>query len=449
VGGRPQTIVAVATAQGRAGVAVVRISGPQVPAISRELVATDLPPRKALLRTFLDADGQAIDTGLALSFPAPASYTGEDVLELHGHGSPVVTDLVVARAIELGARLARPGEFSERAFLNGKIDLLQAEAIADLIDSATAQAARSAMRTLTGVFSQRISEVLEQLTTLRMHVEAFIDFPDEDADVFDVASAGHRLGALEASIDDLLASAREGQLLRDGLRVAIAGRPNVGKSSLLNAMTGRETAIVTAHPGTTRDPLHAQVQLDGLAVLLVDTAGIRDTVDPVESIGVERARSAARDADVAMLVVDARCGLGRSEQEILAGIPASTPRLIVYNKIDLTDQPPALSEDPRGTSVYLSAKTGAGLPLLAQALRGLSGASGDEGVFIARRRHLEALRAVHSHVRGARLQVSGPNRAELVAEELRQAQHALATITGDVTSEDLLSQIFASFCIGK
>jgi tRNA modification GTPase len=397
-------------------------------------------------RDFLAGDGQVIDSGLAIFFSAPASFTGEDVLELHGHGSPLLADLLLARLLELGARLARPGEFSERAFLNGKLDLLQAEAIADLIDSATAQAARSALRTLNGAFSRQVADLVEHLTALRTQLEASIDFPEDDLDALDPGLASTPLTALERRLGEVLASARQGQILRDGFQLTIAGRPNVGKSSLLNALAGRETAIVTEYPGTTRDLLQAHLQVAGVPLLVVDTAGIRDPADPVEAIGVERARRAVQEADVVLLVVDARVGVQAEDVAILNAVDPLTPRAIALNKIDLTSEEPAVAAGPAGRTVSLSAKTGAGLGLLQGCLRELVGYNAEEGVFIARRRHLEALRQAHGHLQRA---IASLPRAELVAEDLRQAQRALAELTGEVTTEELLEQIFSSFCIGK
>jgi tRNA modification GTPase len=384
-----------------------------------------------------------------LFFPAPTSYTGEDVLELQGHGGPVVLDLLLSRVLALGARIAQPGEFTRRAFLNGKLDLLQAEAVADLIESATAEAARSARRTLDGVFSERVTGVSEALKDLRTQVEAAIDFPDEDVEMLDAPGLEERLSRLAAALDELRRVARHGQVLREGIRVAIAGRPNVGKSSLLNALAGREVAIVTGVPGTTRDLVWAQVQIDGIPVHLVDTAGLRETRDPVERIGVERAWACAREADVVLLVVDASEGYVPADAEIAAGLPAGLPLLVVWNKTDLVAHPSALPASPDGCTLYVSACTGFGLQALQQALRTQAGAVGEEGIFLARRRHLVGLQLAQGSIERAAGHLYPESRPELLAEELRQAQNALAELTGAVTSEDLLERIFSTFCIGK
>jgi tRNA modification GTPase len=447
----PDTIAAVATPPGQGGIGVVRVSGPGARHIAAVLLGRCPEPRTATVRAFRDAVGEAIDRGVALFFAAPASYTGEDVLELHGHGGPVVLDLVLARVLSLGARAARPGEFTERAFLNGKLDLAQAEAVADLIASATAQAARSAQRSLEGALSDRVRALDEEVTRLRVLIEAALDFPEEEVEVLEAAQVESRLDALLCGLDALLAGAAQGRLLRDGAEVVITGRPNVGKSSLLNALTGQETAIVTAVPGTTRDLLHARIQLDGLPVHLVDTAGLREVNDPVEWAGVERARGALRGADAVLVVLDASEGLGPEDRSILMALPAGVPHLRVWNKVDLLGGAPAPAPaEPGGEpAVWLSALTGQGLPLLSRALKGLLGFTAAEDAFLARRRHLEALGSAREAVDAARVELVRPLSIELVAEELRRAQGALGSITGQVTSEDLLGRIFSSFCIGK
>ncbi len=427
----------------------MRVSGPGVPQLAQALLGVLPPPRQAVFRHFRDQNGEAIDSGLALYFPPPASFTGEPVLELHGHGGPVVLDLLLARTLSLGARPARPGEFSERAFSNGKLDLAQAEAIADLIDSGTAQAARSAHRSLSGVFSQRIRALVNALTELRSFVEAAIDFADEEVDFLADKELGARLQVLTLQLEGVLQSAYQGCLLRDGMSVVIAGRPNVGKSSLLNALAGRDTAIVTSVPGTTRDVLREQIQVDGLPVHVVDTAGLRDATDPVEQIGIDRAWEAIREADALLLVLDDRVGLGSADRQILERLPEGPERLLVRNKIDLTGKPPSIESDASGESIYLSAATGEGLELLAEHLKGLMGYTAAEGVFMARRRHLDALRHARDWLSRARRHLFPDQAGELLAEDLRQAQKHLGEITGEVTSEELLGRIFASFCIGK
>ena len=442
------TIAAIATPPGRGGIGVIRISGPAVPDLLPALLGQAPPPRQAHFGPFFDAGAQAIDHGLALHFPAPRSFTGEHVLELHAHGSPVVLDQLLRRILELGARLARPGEFSERAFLNDKIDLAQAEAIADLIDSTTESAARSAQRSLQGDFSRRIHELVEALIQLRLYVEASIDFTDEDIDFLSEGRIGEQLGALAERLKAIRASARQGCLLRDGMTVVIAGRPNAGKSSLLNRLTGRDTAIVTAIAGTTRDTLREFIQLDGLPLHVIDTAGLRDdTDDPVEQEGMRRARAEIAAADRILLLIDDH-DPGDSET-LLGSLPPELPVTRIHNKIDLSGHPPGLSNDGNGPRIHLSLKTGVGVDSLIAHLKASVGYdSGAEGVFTARRRHLDALDRARQATDNAlaRLRTGEP---ELLAEELRLAQHSLGEITGEFTSDDLLGRIFSSFCIGK
>ncbi|RJQ46451.1 MAG: tRNA uridine-5-carboxymethylaminomethyl(34) synthesis GTPase MnmE [Gammaproteobacteria bacterium] len=447
------TIVAPATAPGRGGVGIVRISGPLAARIARQFLGALPAPRHARYGAFRDERGEIMDSGLALYFPAPHSCTGEDVLELHAHGSPIVLDLLVKRAVSLGARLARPGEFSERAFLNGKLDLAQAEAVADLIASGTEQAARAAQRSLQGEFSARVNALVERITALRAHVEAAIDFAEEDLDFLTQGKVAARLDAIEAELVAIRRAARQGSLLSEGLRVVIAGQPNVGKSSLLNRLAGRDAAIVTATPGTTRDVLREHIQLDGLPLHIMDTAGLRESADPIEQEGIRRAREEIARADRVLLLVDDRAGVGAAERDIIQQLPADVPRTIVYNKIDLSGHEPWLRESPlppRDVEIGLSAKTGAGMELLIEHLK--QGAGYQEqaaGIFSARRRHLDALQRAHSALAGARAQLQKKTASELLAEELRQAQNALSEITGAFTTEDLLGKIFSSFCIGK
>jgi tRNA modification GTPase len=442
------TIAAIATPPGRGGIGVVRISGPAARAIAQAVLGQVPAPRRAQHRPFRGADGRAIDSGLALFFPAPHSFTGEDVLELQGHGGPVVLDMVLERALELGARLARPGEFSERAFLNGRLDLAQAEAVADLIDSGSRQAARSALRSLEGEFSARIAALVERLTALRVHVEAAIDFSDEDIDFLAEGSLRERLASVAADLAGLTEAARQGCAMREGLRVVIAGRPNVGKSSLLNRLARREAAIVSDIPGTTRDVLREYLAIDGLPLHVVDTAGLRESRDPVERIGVERARAELGQADRVLWVID-EAGGDAADSEARGEY---RDRLtVVHNKIDLAGAQPGTFSDGHGIEhIRLSALTGAGLDLLAAHLKACAGYQGtEEGAFIARRRHLDALRRAADDVDAAARLIDEGRAGELAAEELRLAQRALGEITGEVTSEELLGRIFASFCIGK
>jgi tRNA modification GTPase len=407
-----------------------------------------LSPRRAMLADFLDAQGSAIDQGIALFFPAPRSYTGEDVLELHGHGGPVVLQLLLKRCVELGARLAQPGEFTRRAFLNDKIDLAQAESVADLIDAATAAAARSAMRSLQGTFSLRIEELRQALVELRALVEGALDFPDEGFEFIKQADGASRLGRIRVKLQQVLAASQQGSLLREGLHVVLAGQPNVGKSSLLNRLAGEELAIVTEIAGTTRDAIRQSVSIEGLPVHMIDTAGLRASSDPVEKIGIARAWEAIERSDLVVLLVDATQGEAAADRDILARLPATLPRLRVMNKIDLLNRAPSLEKGSSGVTIWLSAKTGAGVGLLRSALLDTVGwhAGTGEGVFMARERHLHSLQQAEEYLDRAALQLEN---LELFAEELRLAQQALGTITGEFTPDDLLGEIFSRFCIGK
>ncbi|GAB3672895.1 tRNA uridine-5-carboxymethylaminomethyl(34) synthesis GTPase MnmE [Salinisphaera aquimarina] len=448
--GDSDTIVALASAAGRAGVAVVRLSGPDVPALCQALIGRLPEPRLAGLAAFRAADGQAIDHGLAIYFPAPASFTGEHVLELQGHGSPMLVDMLLARVVELGARLAAPGEFSQRAFLNDKLSLDQAEAIADAIDAGSGAAAVAAMRSLEGVFSHQIDALVADLTALRVYTEAAIDFPDEDdVDFLGDGAIASRLEDIRQRLHSLTDQAREGAALREGLRLLILGRPNVGKSSLLNRLARRDTAIVTAIAGTTRDVLTEDLSIDGLPLTLIDTAGLRETDDPIEAEGVRRARAELDRADRVLLVFDDAAGLGAAEQAMIDDIGARCAITLVANKIDISGADAGLDGLDGHDRVRLSATTGAGFDALAAHLKAQAGLAADgEPAFVARRRHLDAL------ARAAAALASGHERladgtGDLLAEELRLAQNALGEITGAVTSDDLLGEIFSSFCIGK
>lgn len=448
--GFTDTIVAIATPPGRGGVGVVRVSGPAVPAIAQQLLGNLPPPRYAEYTSFRDHEGAPLDRGLALYFPAPHSFTGEHVLELHGHGGPVVMDLLLQRVISLGARVARAGEFSERAFLNGKLDLAQAEAIADLIESSTEQAARAAQRSLAGDFSARIRNLIEQITELRAYVEAAIDFADDDVDFLSAPHVAERMQTLLRDLDAVLAGARQGSLLREGLRVVITGRPNVGKSSLLNCLAGREAAIVTDIPGTTRDVLREAIQLNGLPLHLMDTAGMRESGDIIEQEGMRRAQAELAQADHVLLVVDDVAGLAAEDRATIAAMPAGVALTVVYNKCDLSRCPPQRGDGAAHATVRLSARTGAGMDLLRERLQESAGYLGaSAGIFSARRRHLDALIRARAALETAFQQLRARWAGELLAEELRQAQNALAEITGAFTTEDLLGRIFSSFCIGK
>jgi tRNA modification GTPase len=444
------TIAAIATAPGRGGVGVIRVSGSNLLPFAFALTDKTPKPRYATLADFLAADGTAIDTGLLLYFPGPNSFTGEDVLELQGHGGPVVMQMLLARCLDLGARLAEPGEFSRRAFLNGKMDLAQAEAVADLIDAATASAARSAVRSLQGEFSRAIGELNEELINLRMLVEATLDFPEEDIDFLQAANAFGRLERLQLKLAEIFDRAGQGKLLQSGLHVVLAGQPNVGKSSLLNRLTGDDLAIVTPIAGTTRDALRSTIQIEGIPLHIIDTAGLRDTEDVVEKIGIERSWQEIERADVVVLLVDANVGVSAVDREILAKMPERLQRITVYNKIDLAGREAERHDEADGVAISLSAKANRGIELLRQELLRIAGWHQAEDVFIARERHLRALADAQEHVAAARNVVEGAMPAlELFAEELRLAQQSLGQITGEFTADDLLGVIFSRFCIGK
>lgn len=443
------TIAAIATPPGRGGIGVLRISGPAVPGIAQQLLGTLPAPRRAQYAAFRDADGTLLDQGIALYFPAPGSFTGEAVLELQGHGGPVVMDMLLARVLALGTRLARPGEFSERAFLNDKLDLAQAEAIADLIDSGSTQAARAALRSLRGEFSARIAALVETLIALRMYVEAAIDFSDEELDFLHDGKVKERLDAIYMQFIALSDSAVQGSLLREGLTLVIAGQPNAGKSSLLNRLAGHEAAIVTAMPGTTRDLLREHISLDGLPLHIVDTAGLRDSGDAVEQEGVRRAWQAIASADRVLLVVDDSCGFTEVDVHLEQQFPPGIPVTRIFNKIDVSGRKVEQGAYGATTYVALSAKTGQGIELLRTHLKFAAGFHAiNEDSFIARRRHLDALRRARSHLETAQQQLQ-TRAGELLAEELRLTQHCLGEITGEFNNEDLLTRIFSSFCIGK
>ena len=444
------TIAAISTPPGRGAVGIVRVSGPRAGEMARAVVSRLPEPRVATSARFLAGDGETLDTGLALWFPAPHSYTGEDTLELQGHGGPVVLDRVAGRMFSLGARPARPGEFTERAFLNGKLDLAQAEAVADLIDAATHEAARLARRSLDGALSERVNAAVAELVQIRTFIEGALDFPDEEVPDLPDDLFSERLARVRAAVAAARGTAARGNLLREGFGVVIVGRPNVGKSSLLNRLVGRERAIVTEVPGTTRDTLQEPVQVDGLPLRVVDTAGLHPTEDPVERIGIERTWEAVDEADAVLAVVDDRRGLEDADREILGRIPDRLPRVVVHNKIDLTGVPAGERESGEGYRIHLSAKTGDGVGRLCDRLKALAGYEPRaEGLFMARRRHLVALdgalAALDDATRGAARGVG----SELVAEDLRLAQRALGEITGEFTTDDLLGRIFATFCIGK
>jgi tRNA modification GTPase len=442
------TIAAIATPPGNGGVGIIRISGPAAQAIAQQLSHKIPKPRYAHYCQFSDAEGSIIDSGISLFFPKPASFTGEDVLELQAHGGRVVLDMLLRRVLSLGARQAEPGEFSQRAFLNHKLDLSQAEAIADLITSTTEQAVRSAQQSLQGVFSSHVNELIDELIELRVFIEAAIDFVDEDIDFLNDGMVAGKIDQLASRLQQLLNTAQQGRLLHDGMTVVLAGKPNAGKSSLLNALAGHDAAIVTDIPGTTRDVLREHIQLDGIPLHIIDTAGLHDSHDAIEQEGIRRAHQAIQQADHILLLQDCQDS-DSNTQDLLNQLPTAIPRTRVFNKIDLIDQAPKQQQTPNGTDIYLSVKTGAGLNLLTHHLKQTAGFSTtNETVFIARRRHLQALTNALETVSNARTLVANQCH-ELVAEELRHTQQHLACITGEFVADDLLGEIFSSFCIGK
>ena len=436
------TICAIATPSGTGGIGVIRVSGPTVSALALAVLGRLPVPRFATRSRFRDEQGQGLDDGIALFFPGPASFTGEDVLELQGHGSPVVLDRLLKSLLARGARLARPGEFTERAFLHGKIDLVQAEAVADLIESTHEAAARAAFRTLQGAFSEALNTLHDRLVKLRTHVEAGLDFPDESLDIADDKALSTALLAITTEVAEAMRRGREGRLLREGAHVVIVGAPNAGKSTLLNALVGHEAAIVSPHPGTTRDLVREFAVIEGLALRLVDTAGLRTTVDPIEREGVRRAEEVLGQADCALWVVDDTKPPGERAR------PTNLPTLTVYTKIDQSGRPAGACSG----GFAICALTGAGLPALRQGIRtqilGPEREPSEEGAFTARRRHVVALEVVVDALKSATVRQQEGS-AELVAEELKRAHQSLCEITGQFTSEDLLGKIFADFCIGK
>lgn len=449
------TIVAQATPPGRGGVGILRVSGKQATEVALQVLGKLPKPRYADYLPFLDGNGTILDQGIALYFPGPNSFTGEDVLELQGHGGPVILDLLLKRILSLpNIRIARPGEFSERAFLNDKLDLAQAEAIADLIDASSEQAARSAINSLQGVFSNRVHQLVEALTHLRIYVEAAIDFPDEEIDFLSDGKIEGQLNKVMLKLGSVRAEAHQGSLLREGMKVVIAGRPNAGKSSLLNALAGRDAAIVTDIAGTTRDVLREHIHIDGMPLHIIDTAGLREAGDEVERIGIERAWTEIERADRVLFMVDGTTTDATEPQQIwpefMARLPTSLPITVVRNKADLTSEKLGISQIGTHSLIRLSARTGEGVQALREHLKHSMGfTSNTEGGFLARRRHLKALEIAAEHLQQGMEQLVSAQAGELLAEELRQAQLALSEITGEFTSDDLLGRIFSSFCIGK
>ncbi|CAH0993025.1 tRNA modification GTPase MnmE [Sinobacterium norvegicum] len=450
------TIAALATAPGRGGVGIIRISGPKAKAIAQQMSDSPLTPRYAHYGSFYEVihhTKQPLDQGLTLYFPGPNSFTGEDVVELQGHGGPVILDCLLREVISHGARLARPGEFSERAYLNDKIDLAQAEAIADLIDSASEQAARGALRSLQGEFSQRINTLLQSLINLRIYVEAAIDFPEEEIDFLADGKVANDLASVQKNLTEVMQQARQGSLLSEGMTVVIAGKPNAGKSSLLNSLSGKESAIVTDIAGTTRDVLREQIQIDGMPLHIIDTAGLRESADVVEQIGIDRAWSEIEKADRVLLVVDStdteETDPHRLWPDFFDKLPDSLKVTVIQNKCDLSNMAAELHSGDN-TVIRLSAKDGIGIELLRDHLKQIMGfQAGGEGSFTARRRHITALNTAEQYLQTGADQLLGYGAGELLAEDLRLAQNAIGEITGQFTPDDLLGKIFSSFCIGK
>lgn len=441
------TIAAIATAPGSGGIGIVRVSGPACLQIALDIIGETPPPRHALYRPFLSADGSIIDRGIAIYYAAPHSYTGEAVLELQAHGGPALMQMLLHRCIELGARHAEPGEFTRRAYLNDKLDLAQAEAVADVIEAATVEAVRSAVRSLSGEFSSRINRLLNDLIDLRLYMEACLDFPEEEIDFISQGHVEQKLLNLLQGTSGLFKEARQGNLLREGIHVVLIGQPNVGKSSLMNALAREDVAIVTPIAGTTRDIVKNTVQINGILLHVIDTAGLRETEDEIERAGIDRTWRALERADIALILVDAGLGIGHEEKSILDALPAGLAKIWVHNKIDLGDGDPRIECREDELHVYLSAKLGLGIELLQQQLLDAVGwQPTGGGAFMARARHLAALSSVEEHLKLAINMLSQP---ELAAEELRQAQEFLSAITGKFTPDDLLGEIFSRFCIGK
>ncbi|MCH9047920.1 MAG: tRNA uridine-5-carboxymethylaminomethyl(34) synthesis GTPase MnmE [Proteobacteria bacterium] len=450
------TIAAIATPPGRGGIGIIRISGAKAAVIAKQLVGKkpgeqDLKAREATFCTFLGEDGSPIDTGILIYYPQPASYTGEHVVELQGHGGRVVMSMLLDRVLSLGAKQARPGEFTERAFVNNKIDLVQAEAVAALIDSVSSQAARSAIRSLEGEFSKNINSLLQRLISLRTFVESALDFPEEEIDFIQEADIKEKLSACIKEIDTMLAQARQGAMLREGLKLAIIGSPNVGKSSLLNRLAGREAAIVSTTPGTTRDIVEENILIEGAPLNLLDTAGLRDTKDDVEEEGIKRALYAANQADIILLITEYGQKTGREEQRLLETIPKNVKTIVVRNKVDLADNKnELLDKNKHSTEIFLSAKTGEGVDALVQQLKTIMGLNEtSEDSYMARTRHLNALLRTQEFLTKGVQSTEDKISLELLAEDLRMAQESLGTITGNFVADDLLGEIFSSFCIGK
>lgn len=447
----PDIIAAIATPPGRGGIGVVRISGKNLTKLAKSILGKLPKPRYAHLSQFLDMNGQVIDQGIALYFPAPNSYTGEDVLELQGHGGPAVMNLLLSQCLSAGARLAQPGEFTLRAYLNNKIDLIQAESVADIIAANTSEAARCAIHSLQGHFSARIEELVDLLITLRMLIEATLDFPEDEIDNLQALQIQDRLDHIHIQLEQIFAAARQGNLLQEGIKIVLAGAPNVGKSSLLNQLVEDDAAIVTEIPGTTRDTIQRTIAIEGIPIHIIDTAGLRETSDIVEQKGIERTHAAIRNANMVIWLVDSSQQSDIKDQ-IFSYISADKPQITVFNKIDLLNEEPRIEDEKNNIRIHLSAKTGTGIELLRRKILEIAGwqyHQAGEGVFMARQRHLQALSQARIHLDNAQRFTTNVYQLELLAEELRLAQSALSSITGRFTADDLLGEIFSHFCIGK
>jgi len=448
----PDIIAAIATPSGRGGIGVIRISGKNLTKLTETILGKLPKPRYACLSKFLDTNGQVIDQGIALYFPAPNSYTGEDILELQGHGGPAVMNLLLNQCLSAGARLAQPGEFTLRAYLNNKIDLIQAESVADIIEASTSEAARCAINSLQGHFSARIEELVTSLITLRMLIEATLDFPEEEIDNLQALQIQDRLDHIHTQLEQIFIAARQGNLLQEGIRIVLVGAPNVGKSSLLNQLVEDDVAIVTEIPGTTRDTIQRTITIEGIPIHIIDTAGLRETSDIVEQKGIERTHAAIKNATMVIWLVDSSQHQPDTKDQMLNYIPADKPQITLFNKIDLVNENPRIEGEETNITIHLSAKTGAGIELLRKKILTIAGWQfnhAGEGVFMARQRHLEALTQAKTHLENAQRFTENEYQLELLAEELRLSQLALSSITGQFTADDLLGEIFSHFCIGK
>lgn len=448
----PDIIAAIATPPGRGGIGVIRISGKNLTKLAETMLGKLPKPRYAHFSQFLDANGQVIDQGITLYFPAPNSYTGEDVLELQGHGGPAVMNLLLNQCLSVGARLAQPGEFTLRAYLNNKIDLIQAESVADIIEASTSEAARCAIQSLQGHFSAKIEELVNLLITLRMLIEATLDFPEDEIDNLQALKIKDRLNHIHTQLEQIFLSARQGNLLQEGITIVLAGAPNVGKSSLLNQLVEDDIAIVTEIPGTTRDTIQRTITIEGIPIHIIDTAGLRETNDVVEQKGIERTHAAIKNANMIIWLVDSSQHQPNIQDQILDYIPTNKPQLTVFNKIDLLNESPRIEDEKNSIKIHLSAKTGTGIELLRKKILEIAGWQfnpAGEGLFMARQRHLEALTQARTHLENAQRFTENEYQLELLAEELRLSQFTLSSITGQFTADDLLGEIFSHFCIGK